>query len=162
MTQAWRLWIVFHIFVAATITVLGMQPKWTGLWWPVAGLWLAMGWASFGLSVWAGGWLVVLGVMMDLMTEAPLGSWPLALLAAYGVALVAWDRQPPISVVAAEMVAVIAGLVAAGLALSAASGIAGQQGFSRSAMMGDFLMTAVLYPVARFILIPKSIRAGRR
>jgi hypothetical protein len=162
MTPSWRLWIIFHVFVAAAITVLGMQPEWTGMWWPVAGLWLAFSWATFGLSVWAAGWLLVLGVVMDLMTEAPLGAWPLALLSAYGVALVAWDRQPPISVLAAEMVAVIAGLVAAGLALGAASGIAGQAGFSRAALMGDFLATALLYPVARFILIPKSIRASRR
>jgi hypothetical protein len=162
MTPSWRLWVIFHVLVAAAITVLGMQPQWTGVWWPVAGLWLAVTWASFGLSVWAATWLLVLGVMMDLMTEAPLGAWPLALVSAYGVALVVWDRQPPISVLAAEMVSGVAGLVAAALALGAASGIAGQAGFSRSALMGDFLMTALLYPLVRFILIPKSIRAARR
>lgn len=162
MTWPWRVWVVLVTAFAGFLTVFGMQPAFGGLWWPVAGLWLAAGLASFGLSVWAAINLIVLGVFMDFISEAPVGAWPLALLAAYGVALVAWDRQPPVPVVFAETVAVIGGLIAAGLALSVAGGIAGHAGFSRASFMSDFLVTAALYPLARYMIVPASIRAARR
>ncbi|MDZ4762143.1 MAG: hypothetical protein SGJ21_13845 [Alphaproteobacteria bacterium] len=162
MSVPWRLWIVVQTALAWYITAFGLQPGLGGLWWPVAGLWAAVAWASFGLSVWAAGSLIVLGVLIDFMTEAPIGAWPLALLSAYGVALVAWDRSPPMPMIAAELVAVFGGMVAAGLALAAAGSVAGQTGFSRDGLLYDFLLTAALYPAVRFILIPASIRGARR
>ena len=162
MTWPWRVWVLLLTLLAAFITVFGMQVGMADMWWPIAGFWLAAGLASFGLSVWVAICLILLGVFMDFTGEAPLGAWPLALLSAYGVALVAWDRQPPVPVFMAEIVAVAGGLIAAGMALGIASGLAGVQGFSRAGFMSDFLLTAALYPLARFVIIPASIRVARR
>jgi len=162
MTWPWRVWVLMVTMIAGFISAFGMQPGMAGLWWPVAGLWLAAGLASFGLSIWVAICLILLGVFMDFTGEAPIGAWPLALLCAYGVALVAWDRQPPMPVVFAEVVAVGGGLIAAGIALGVASGIAGHPGFSRSGFMTDFFMTAALYPLARYLIVPTSIRVARR
>ncbi len=164
MTWPWRVWVVAMTLLAGLITTFGMQPGMSGLWWPVAGIWLATGLASFGLSVWGAINLVALGVFMDYTGEAPIGAWPLALLSAYGVALVAWDRHATsgVPVLVAEIVAVAGGLIAAAIALGAASGIAGLPGFSRAGFMTDFLMTAALYPLVRFVIVPASIRVARR
>lgn len=157
-----RVWVVLLTLLCGAAWAYGLQPAVAGVWWPVAGLWAAAALAPYGLSVWVAGWLIVLGVVMDLMSEAPVGAWPLALISAYGVALVAWDRQPPVPVVAAEAAAVIGGLIAAWLALMAAGGVSGHAGFARAGVTGDFLVTAMLYPVIRFFLIPASIRTARR
>jgi hypothetical protein len=164
MTWPWRVWVIILTLLAGFTTAFGMQAGMGGAWWPVAGLWLAAGLASFGLSVWVGGCLILLGVFMDFVGEAPVGAWPLALLCAYGVALVAWDRQATsgVPVIFAEVVAVAGGLIAAGVALGVAAGIAGHSGFSRDGFMADFLLTAALYPLIRFVIIPGSIRDARR
>lgn len=162
MTTAWRLWVLILVVLAGLTTAFGMRVGLGAVWWPIAGLWLAAGLASFGLSVWVAGCLIMLGLVMDYMGEAPIGSWPLALLCAYGVALVAWDRQPPIPVVGAEVISVVGGFIAASLALGVAGAIAGHPGFARGALTGDFIMTAILYPLVRFVILPASIRVARR
>ena len=162
MTWPWRVWVLLMTMLAGFMTAFGTQPAVGGWWWPIAGLWLAAGLAAFGLSVWVAICLILLGVFMDFVGEAPIGAWPLALLCAYGVALVAWDRQPPVPVVFAEGVAVIGGLIAAGIALGIAGGVAGHPGFSRAGFMSDFLVTAAFYPLARYLIVPSSIRVARR
>jgi hypothetical protein len=162
MTWPWRVWVLLLTLLAGFTTAFGMQKGLVDVWWPVAGLWLAAGLASFGLSVWVAICLILLGVYMDFLGEAPLGAWPLALLCAHGVALIAWDRQPPVPVVMAESVAVLGGLIAAGVALGVAGGVAGVPGLSRAGFMTDFLMTAALYPLVRFVIVPASIRVARR
>lgn len=162
MTAAWRIWVLVLVVLAALTTAFGMRAGMVSMWWPISGLWLAAGLAAFGLSVWVAGCLAMLGLVMDYMGEAPIGSWPLALLAAYGVALVAWDRQPPIPVVFAEAIAVVGGFIAASIALGIAASIAGEPGFARGALTGDFIMTALLYPLVRFVILPASIRVARR
>lgn len=162
MTAAWRLWVLMLVVLAAFTTAFGMRAGLGSVWWPITGLWLAAGLAAFGLSIWVAGCLIMLGLVMDYMGEAPLGAWPLALLCAYGVALVAWDRQPPIPVVGAEAIAVIGGFIAASIALGIAGSIAGHTGFARGALTGDFIMTALLYPFARYVILPASIRVARR
>ncbi len=162
MTAAWRLWVLLLVVIAGLTTAVGMTAGFGAIWWPVAGLWLAAGLACFGLSVWVAGLLIMLGVAMDLMGEAPVGSWPLALLSAYGVALVAWDRQPPIPVVGAEIISVVGGFAAAMIALGMAASVAGEPGFARGALTGDFIMTAMLWPLVRFVILPASIRVARR
>lgn len=162
MTAAWRIWVLLLVILAGLTTAFGMTAGFGGLWWPIAGLWLAAGLACFGLSVWVAGLLIMLGVAMDLAGEAPVGAWPLALLSAYGVALVAWDRQPPIPVMIAEGVAVFGGFIAASISLGVAGSIAGHPGFARNALTGDFIMTAMLWPLARFVILPASIRVARR
>jgi hypothetical protein len=162
VTLPWRLWVLLLTLLAAFTSAFGMQAGMASAWWPIAGLWLAAGLASFGLSVWVAGCLILLGVAMDFMGEAPVGAWPLALLCAYGVALVAWDRQPPIPVIGAEIIALLGGFIAVSVALGIAGSIAGHTGFARGGLFADFLMTAALYPLARFVIIPASIRVARR
>ncbi len=162
MTWPWRVWVLLLTLLAGFMTAFGMQKGMAGVWWPVAGLWLAAGLASFGLSVWVAICLILLGVFMDFLGEAPVGAWPLALLCAYGVALISWDRQPPVPVVVAEAVAMVGGLIAAGVALGVAGGVARIPGFSRAGFMTDFLATAALYPIMRFVIVPASIRGARR
>jgi hypothetical protein len=162
VTAAWRLWVLVLVVLAGLTTAFGMKAGMVAVWWPIAGLWLATGLASFGLSVWVAGCLLMLGLSMDFMHDAPIGAWPLAFLSAYGVALVAWDRQPPIPVVFAEAIALIGGFIAASIALGVAASIAGEPGFSRGALTGDFIMTALLWPLVRFVVLPASIRVARR
>lgn len=162
MTLPWRIWVVMLTVLAGLITAYGMRAGMAGAWWPIAGLWLAAGLASFGLSVWVAGCLILLGLTMDFMGEAPIGAWPLALLCSYGVALVAWDRQPPIPVLGAEIISLVGGFIAASIALGVAASIAGHPGFARGVLIGDFFMTALIYPLARFVIIPASIRVARR
>jgi hypothetical protein len=164
MTWPWRVWVLLMMLLGAAVTVFGMQRGMGAAWWPVAGLWLAAGLASFGLSIWVAICLVLLGVFLDFAGEAPIGAWPLALLFAYGVALVAWDRQATsgLPVFMAEIIAVVGGLIAAGVALNIASGVAGHAGFAGDRFMADFLMTGLLYPLARFGIVPASIRKAKR
>ncbi len=162
MTVAWRLWVLMLTAVAAMVTAYGMKVGMSGAWWPIAGLWLTATLASFGLSIWVAGCLILLGLAMDYMGEAPIGAWPMALLAAYAVALVAWDRQPPIRVISAEIISLLGGFIVVSLALTIAGSIAGHPGFARNALTGDFIMTALLYPVVRFLILPASIRVARR
>ncbi|HEX5007064.1 MAG TPA: hypothetical protein VFV70_08120, partial [Hyphomonadaceae bacterium] len=65
MTWPWRVWSILMTLLAGLVTAFGMQPGLAGVWWPVAGLWLAAGLAAFGLSVWVAMNLIVLGVFMD-------------------------------------------------------------------------------------------------
>lgn len=162
MTTAWRLWVLVLVVLAGLTTAFGMRAGMVAVWWPIAGLWLAAGLASFGLSVWVAGCLLMLGLSMDFMGDAPIGAWPLALIAAYGVALVAWDRQPPIPVVGAEAISVLGGFIVASIALGIAGSIAAHPGFARSALTGDFIMTAILWPLVRYVILPGSIRSARR
>lgn len=162
MTIPWRLWVMMLTILAALTSVFGMQAGMAGIWWPIAGLWLAAGLACFGLSVWVGINLVLLGVVMDYLGEGPVGAWSLALIAAYGVALVAWDRQPPIPVIGAEVISVVGGFIAASLALGVAGSIAGRSGFARGPLMADFVMTSLFYPLVRFVIVPGNIRVARR
>ena len=162
MTVAWRLWVLVLTALAALITAYGMRAGSADAWWPIAGLWLAATLASFGLSIWVAGCLIMLGLAMDYMGEAPIGAWPLALLCAYGVALIAWDRQPPIKVIGAEIISLLGGFIVVSLALGVAGGVAGHSGFARNALTGDFIMTALLYVPVRYLILPASIRVARR
>lgn len=161
MNAQLRLWVVFLAVLCALVTGFGMQPGFGSLPWPIAGLWAAAVLAPYGLSVWSAGWLLLVGIAMDYMTEAPLGAWPLALISAYGVALVAWDRSPPLPVWGAEAVSVLGGMIAAIVALGLAGAVSGHAGFSRANLMSDFLATALLYLPVRFLLIPRDIRSGK-
>lgn len=162
MNVPWRIWVIFLSVLAILVTAFGMQPALENVWWPVAGLWLAAGLASYGLSVWAAICLMMTGVVLDLMTDAPIGAWPLAFLLAYGVGVFAWDRHPPVSRLVVETAAVIGGLLVAAAALGLAAGIAGYEGFARAGFLTDFLMTALLYPIVRYLLVPSDLRESRR
>jgi hypothetical protein len=162
MTLPWRLWSLAWLILAGLVTALGLHPVFSGAPWPIAGLLAAVCLASFGLSVFVSCGLLALGVLTDFATDAPIGSWPLALLSGYGVALTVWDRQPPLSPIQAEIVALCAGLVAAGVGLVIGAGIAGLPIIDRADITRDLMMTALAYPAMRFLLIPSSIRDARR
>ena len=66
------------------------------------------------------------------------------------------DRTYPLS-----MTVAVIGLLQS-LALGIAGSVAGHAGFSRGPLMADFLMTALLYPLVRFVIVPASIRVARR
>lgn len=151
MSPFWRLWIGVATLFAGWFTSFGYSPGMPS-WWPIAGLWAAAAWASYGLSVWVAGCLLLLGLFTDFMSEAPVGSWALAFLSAYGVALLAWDRAPPLAGFIAEIIAVVGGMIAAGFALALAGAVSGSVGFWRDGFFYDFLLTALLYPAARFVL----------
>ena len=154
MRTAWRIWVLLLVVLAGLTTAFGMHAGMVTLWWPIAGLWLAAGLAAFGLSVWVAGCLIMLGIAMDYMGEAPLGAWPLALLCAYGVALIAWDRQPPIPVVGAEAIAVIGGFIAASLSLRFDASSAGDPRLTRGHLTGDVLLNALLLSNLPFGILP--------
>ena len=146
-----------------SITAFGMQAGMAGMWWPVAGLWLAAGLASFGLSVWVAICLILLGVFMDFHRRGA-------------------DR----GVAAGPAVRLWRGAGRLGQAGPPRPGIRGRDrcrrrradrcrrsaghrrrhcrppGFSRAGFMTDFVLTAALYPLARFVIVPASIRVARR
>ncbi|MEZ5937819.1 MAG: hypothetical protein R3C52_06320 [Hyphomonadaceae bacterium] len=162
MTPIWRAWVVVLIVGAVVVSGFGMGVGKSNDPWPIAGLWVAALLAPYGLSVWVAICLTVLGVSMDFMTEAPLGAWPLALLAAYGVALLAWEQYPPYPLWLMETIAVIGGMVAAGIALATAASISENSGFAWGPLLQDFAMTGVLYIALRFFLLPASVREQRQ
>jgi hypothetical protein len=162
MTGFWRLWVTLMTLAAAVFTGFGLRPGMAGGWWPIAGLWCAAVWASYGLSVWSAGCLIVLGVMMDYIAEGPIGAWAFALLCAYGVGLVVWDRAPPLSGIVAEVIAVVGGLIACALALAIGGAVSGQAGFASGDLTWNLIITAVLYPGARFALIVADAKEQRR
>ncbi len=162
MSLPWRIWVLFLTLLATFVTAFGMQPALAGVWWPVAGLWLAAGLGAYGLSVWVAVCLLTHGVVLDLMTDAPIGAWPLAFLLAYGMGVLSWDRHPPVSRTVVEIAALIGGLLAAAAALGLSAGVAGHEGFSRAGFLTDFLITAALYPIVRYLLVPSDMREARR
>jgi len=162
MTLPWRLWVFMWLLIAGLATAFGLHPAFSGVPWPAAGLLAGVCFACFGLSVFVGAGLVILGLLMDFATDSPIGAWPVAFLAAYAVALIVWDRQPPLSPLLAELIALPAALIAAGLGLVIAGNIAGETLIDRSGVFGDLMVTALAYPAVRFILIPASVREARR
>jgi hypothetical protein len=161
-----RAQIAFAALLLAGLAFLKVNPAFSGWWWPVGGLWAAAAWAAIGLSLWSALWLVALGLVGDVLTEAPLGAWPLAFLAAYGAGLAAWrlfapedaDRAQLNQRLAAEGVALVLGGALAVAALALAGGVSGRSGFASDAVIDDILLTAALYPIARFFLIPSQWR----
>ncbi len=162
MNLPWRLWVFGLMLLAILFAGFGALPKLGGDWWPVAGIWLAATLAAYGLSVWTAMCLLTLGLATDLMTDAPLGAWPLAFLMAYVVAAIAWEQYPPLNRYIVEGLALVGGMVAVAIALGLAAGLAGYTGFSRTGLLTDFAATFLLYPVVRLFLLPKEVREVRR
>lgn len=161
MTPVWRLYVLLLSAGAAIMTAFGMGVGKSDLAWPIAGLWVAALVAPYGLSVWAAGCLTLLGVIIDFMTEAPIGAWPIALLGAYGVGLMAWERYPPLPLWAVEAITVIGGMIAAVVALMTAAAVAGLPSIVTWPLMRDLLVTAFAYVGLRFALLPPSLRDQR-
>ncbi|MEM6627368.1 MAG: hypothetical protein AAF719_11750 [Pseudomonadota bacterium] len=162
MSGADRIRVGLTALLAMLISTLGLQPAFSDWVWPIAGLWAAAAWSSLGLSLWAAGVLCVMGLFQDIAYEAPLGAWPLAFLGAYSVGLVTMARTPPMSRLTAEAITVFGGLVAAAVALAAANDLAGAAAFWRNGMIGDLLITAALYPLARNLFPHAEVLEARR
>lgn len=181
-----RIWFAILTLVCALISAVGMAPQTSGWWWPLPGLWAAAAWGALGLSVWCAGCLTLLGVLTDYLTGAPIGAWPLSLLAAYGASLLIWGVAAPLvltemdasrrrraapgvwgliaslPVLLVEAAALGVVLVASALTLAAASNLAGLETFWFDGVLYDLFATALLYPAARRVLTPQNARAYRR
>jgi hypothetical protein len=55
--------------------------------WPIALLWAACGWTGLGVSVGTASILFALGLWMDILTGATLGTWAFVGLATHGLSL---------------------------------------------------------------------------
>ncbi len=55
--------------------------------WPVALLWAACGWSGLGPNVTTAGLLFLLGLWVDVLTGAQLGTWPLVTLLTHGIVM---------------------------------------------------------------------------
>jgi hypothetical protein len=55
--------------------------------WPIALLWAACGWAGLGPNVTTAGLLFVLGLWVDALTGAPMGTWALVTLLTHGLTI---------------------------------------------------------------------------
>ena len=162
MKAVWRIWVALLTVGAGLMAGFGASPKLDGVWWPIAGFWLTAGLAAYGLSVWTAICLTALGVYMDLMTDGPIGAWPLAFLAAYMVAAIAWERHPPIGYRMVESFALYGGMIVASLMLAMADGLAGFGGFSRASLLGDMFVTALGFYLVGLFILPREVREVRR
>jgi hypothetical protein len=59
----------------------------SGSFWPLAYLWAICGWSGLGPRVTSAVAIFALGVWLDSLTGAPLGTWPLIGLASHGLTL---------------------------------------------------------------------------
>lgn len=162
MNLPWRLWVMMLSIVAMIFAIVGTQPRWSELWWPFASIWLTVTLSAFGLSIFAAVCFVLLGLSIDLMTDAPLGAWPLAFLMSYMVGVFAWERSPPVPPIMVEAFTLIFGLVVVTVCLALASGVAGYSGFSVANLLSDFAMTIIAYPLMRGFLLPREVLGGAR
>lgn len=162
MSAVDRIWIAIGAVLAFLFSTLGALPQMQALpfpltgFWPIAGLWAALAWSGLGMSVWAALCLVCVGVGQDFLHDAPLGAWPLALLGAYGVGLVAPRlTQVGVSLVAAETLALVGGILAAALLLAMAGDIAGGADVIDFQFWGDLVLTGGLYFVVQPLFAPR-------
>lgn len=65
------------------IGVVFIAPTGLDVFWPYAPLWAAVGWGASRLSFRPAGALALLGLIMDLVTDAPVGCWSSILLVAF-------------------------------------------------------------------------------
>lgn len=79
--------LLFGAFVIATVGMLGLTPReFFGFQvaWPYAALWGAVGWGRVGLSIRPMLLLIAFGLVQDVTFHAPLGSFVILNLLAYG------------------------------------------------------------------------------
>lgn len=159
MSAPFRVWILFSLLICTLAMVIGIQPHLSGLWWPLPGLWAAAAWSAFGLSIYTAFCLTGLGLITDFIMDAPLGSWALGLVSAYGAGVLAWAFIPPTprTFMLSEALAVAAGMLALILAIKVANSVAGG-GSPVSSLFPHLFVTALLYPLARFVMVPGGLR----
>ena len=124
--------------------------------WPYAGIWAAIGWASSRLSIKSSFLLVVLGIFVDLLSDAPLGCWAAIHLIAYFSASIFRKRAQTDQT---GFVRLIGGLTALFVAFGAARWIMGAYlgDMATQDILGGFLVTALLFlPVRPFFLLKKE------
>lgn len=114
---------------------------------PVFPMVLAFAWAIIRPSILGPFMLVLVGLFVDLFTGATLGLWPICLLVAYGVALVA--RTLMVGQETEVMGVYYAVAVAAALGCAyLLVGIAGHGRPNLIAVLWQFLVTLALFPLA--------------
>jgi hypothetical protein len=83
-----RLFVGAMLVVAASLlNLIAVEFGPLGSPWPIALLWAACGWAGLGPNVTTAGLLFVLGVWVDVLTGAPLGTWALVTLSTHGITI---------------------------------------------------------------------------
>lgn len=85
----WRFF--WGALLVAAVSLLQLVPLnmggFLGSFWPLAYLWAICGWSGLGLRVTSALAIFALGVWLDSLTGAPLGTWPFIGLASYGLTL---------------------------------------------------------------------------
>ncbi len=151
-------------FIIATVIVVGVgfgglvlaPGLGLGSFWPYAGVWAAIGWADSRISFKPVIILTVLGLIVDLLSDAPLGCWASIHLIAYFTASVFrkrahTDRTGLIRVVG-DLTALLVAFGAAQWIIGAYLGDAGAND-----IFGGFLVTSLLYLPARpFFLLNRD------
>jgi hypothetical protein len=89
--QATRQRLLVGGLIVAGISVLNLIALEVGPFgspWPVALLWAACGWAGLGPNVTTAGLLFLLGIWVDALTGAPLGTWAAIALLTHAILIV--------------------------------------------------------------------------
>ena len=71
------------VIIVGYAGVVFIAPTGLDIFWPYAPLWAAVGWGSSRLSFRPAAALVVIGIVMDLVADAPIGCWSSILLVAF-------------------------------------------------------------------------------
>jgi rod shape-determining protein MreD len=147
--EAWRwLGIPAAMALAATVAIDAPIRLFTlALPEPIFPMVLAFAWAIIRPSILGPFMLVLVGLFLDLFSGAPLGLWPISLLVAYAVALVARTLMVGQET---EVMGFYYGAAVAAALLSAyvLVGIAGHGRPNLIAVLWQFLATLALFPLA--------------
>lgn len=75
------------VFGVSLLNLIALEVGPFGSPWPIAILWAACGWAGLGPNVTTAGLLFLMGLWVDVLTGAQLGTWPLVTLLTHGIVM---------------------------------------------------------------------------
>lgn len=123
--------------------------------WPVAGLWAAVGWGGNRLGILPVILLVAIGLSVDLVSGAPVGCWPAVFLLAYLVTSIFRRRSmtDAIGVIrfAGDLIAFVVAFIFARWLIGAYLG-----SVDTREIIGGFLSAALLFFPLRLLFRPSS------
>lgn len=150
-----------HVFGSLTVLlttyigVIWVSPYPLYDFWPVAGLWAAVGWGGNRLSFVPVVLLFALGFVVDLITGAPVGCWSAVFLLAFLVASIFRKRAmtDALGVIrfAGDLIAFVAAFIFARWLIGAYLG-----GVETREIVGGFLSAVFLFFPLRFVFRPSS------
>jgi hypothetical protein len=153
--------ILLGTLIVLSIGYLGViwgAPMGLAQFWPYAGLWAAVGWGASRLTVLPFMLLIVLGVSMDLLGDAPIGCWAAIHLLAFLVSSLFRKRSltDPTGFVRAmgDLTAFVTAFIFARWIMGAYVG-----NVSTREVIGGFLSAGLLYiPLRSFFLLSRDNR----